>query len=556
MHNFEIPDLTFPDMPINVGASPWDLRMFLFEGGAALKKKKVAETLDQGHLGNVILARLPLVLSLHETIAGSIAKGASPRTVENQMMALRDFYRYIDDAKHGDPTHKNATHFFVLWMDWYHKRKMKKEVLESSSYRTGVTAGSVLADAIGVKASTLYRAARLERKSKSNWTQSPTSTAAKLNLEATFNFGYALLDICDAYSVEAIRGTIPLPVRFRNGQYYEDWAGGRPGIGNQKSKRLIDNSNISRSSLINIRMEAELLIFIAQTGMNLTDAWNTKIGDFRYSSHKDGLGVRRYKKRRLGEVEFVIFNEYRPFFERYLDWRKRIFPGGTDEFLFPFINRGFQGRRGKMVFTRLMHRLRLVGVEFIGPQKLRSARINWILRRSNDPAMTAEVHGHSLDVLQRVYEQPNHQVALVQVTNFWKSIDPSITPPGPGRCVEQLPSRIESAPVGSPIPDCQQADGCLFCAHNRDIDSFDHVWALASLRHLKSLEMSRDHFELQSTETRPALSVVERITAKIDWFKQSNKERAEWVREASIRMSEDKHHPRWAGWVEIAECIV
>lgn len=552
MNNSVIPNLTFQEMHINEGASPWDLRIFLFKGGAALRKNRVAKMLDQNGLGKAILIRLPLVLLLHKVIAYHIAKGGSPRTIENEITAIRDFYRHVDDAQLGDPTPQNVTHYYSLWMDWYHKRVTRKEVKKTSMYRTGVTAGSVIADAIGVKATTLFRAARLERGSHSNWLQSPTSTAAKLNLESTFIFGQALLDICEAYSEESIRGFLPIRIQLRSGESYEDWG----CSSNKRAKQLIESSNIGRSSFINVRMEAELLIFIAQTGMNLTDAWNTRMGDFRFSTHADGIGVRRYKKRRLGEIEFVIFCEYKIYFDRYLAWRNRIFPNDTSGLLFPFINRGREGRRGKLVFTRLNHRLKSMGVKFVGPQKLRSARINWFLRRSNNPELTAESHGHSLEVLQTIYEHPNHQVAAGQLTNFWKSIDPSITPPGPGRCVSKTPSRIESVPVDAPAPDCQQADGCLFCIHNRDIDSFDHVWALASLRYLKSLEVSRDYIQKHSVEAKPALVVVERITAKIDWFLHSNQERSEWVGEVLIRMAEEKFHPRWAGWIEIAERIV
>ncbi|MCY6488052.1 hypothetical protein, partial [Actinobacillus pleuropneumoniae] len=76
--------------------------------------------------------------------------------------------------------------------------------------------------------------------------------------------------------------------------------------------------------------------------------------------------------------------------------------------------------------------------------------------------------------------------------------------------------------------------GCLFCVHQRDIDGFDHVWSLASYRHLKSLEMTR--YRSDADECPPAALVVARATAKLRAFEDSSEICAAWVQEAQARM--------------------
>src|SRR5690606_7468092 len=89
-----------------------------------------------------------------------------------------------------------------------------------------------------------------------------------------------------------------------------------------------------RRSAINIKTEAELLIFISQTGMNLEQALNLKIQEFHIPTwSRDGSGkvpVKAYKARKQGEVLFEIFPAYREHFIRYLDFRKNVIDDAPD----------------------------------------------------------------------------------------------------------------------------------------------------------------------------------------------------------------------------------
>ncbi|WP_157598751.1 site-specific integrase [Rhodanobacter sp. Root561] len=578
MPGLTIPDLTFPGLSINKkgGESPIDFRMFLYRGGAAVRKNRLINAIKDGSLGQPIIARLPLVEKLHQNLLAHIAKGGSKRTLISIIERLRVFYTYVDTAKLGDPTKNNVTHFYVSWTEWNAKRVDRKEIASASGYRSGVFVGNAIAKAIDVTPNTLFRAARLERNSGR---KAPVASAAeKQSLEESFVFGRALLDIAGALSIEAIRGPMPISIKFRTGQIIEEWCGPqkkplellstygirRHAITFQKAKEqrerwMADSTNRNRSTGINLRIEAELLIFISQTAMNLAQTRNIRVGDFRYESNSEGYGIRRYKNRRMGEVEFHIYREYRNYFERYLDWRKAIFPDDPDGLLFPFLTRwGTQGGRpGAMTFAGTTSRLKALGVALIGPQKLRQTRINWILRHLNDPSTTAEVHGHSVEILHSEYERPSYQRALIEATLFWRATDPALTPPGPGACVEKDPVPLPDKPSEAPSPDCQGAGGCLFCVHQRDLDSFDHVWSLASLRYLKSLELARNHMPApKGSKKHPALVVIERITQKLDWLAKSNAEREVWVEEAGARMREESYHRKWAGWILMAEMVV
>ena len=56
-----------------------------------------------------------------------------------------------------------------------------------------------------------------------------------------------------------------------------------------------DRTLRTRFPIVNLRIESELLMFIAQTGMNLQQAHTLRVEQFHYTSHLDGYQVRTYK---------------------------------------------------------------------------------------------------------------------------------------------------------------------------------------------------------------------------------------------------------------------
>jgi hypothetical protein len=69
------------------------------------------------------------------------------------------------------------------------------------------------------------------------------------------------------------------------------------------------------------------------------------------------------------------------------------------------------------------------------------------------------------------------------------------------------------------------------------------------MRHLKIIEASL----VFKSEESPSDVVIERLTQKIDWFRDSSKKRSEWVDEAELRIEEGHYHPSWTSVIEFLE---
>ena len=491
-------------------------------------------------------------------------------TFKTSVRYLSFFYRFAD-AKGLNPTAANAAEIYTGWAEHLNQRLRRKELKSRSVYEPCVAVAELLRDVTGIPTRTLMNMARVVRGRKRKRTLS--TTADKQNLEATFAFGHMLADLSQGLSAEAIRGPLPIVVTFRTGHAESFWCGLKPAhsvnslsdaptsrSNARKSlanrvRRSGDSSASTRYPAINLRVEAEELIFVAQTGMNKAQASAVVIGDFRYESFHDGYRVRRYKDRRLGEVEFEIYSEYRDHFERYLRWRLSIFGDNTTDRLFAFLAKdGSLSTRQQSSFHLTRRAAKGLGVAFIPPQTLRNTRVNWLLRRSNDPGLTAEMSQHSEETLLRIYEKPHHQRTVGEVTRFWNAHDPAIatSAPGPGGCVGNVPEVLEGVPESAPRPDCLGSAGCMFCIHQRDVDSLDHVWSLASYRHLKSLELAR-YVPNLDVGPNPAMLTITRVTGKLETFRSASDERAIWVEEALARVAEGNHHPKWTGFILLAE---
>lgn len=572
MRESDIPDLTFPMVEFGRYETPWDLRTLLYQGGAGALSNKVAGLIANGTLGAPALDRLPLVEKIHVEIAGKLAGGGSRHSASDTIYCLRAFFSWADREARS-MTLESVENVYIDWTEHLLQRhRVVGDIKAQSIHKKSMQVSQILTVALGLRIGPLSKT-RIHKPSSK--TQALGTQADKQNLEQTFAFGNALLDIIDALSIEAIRGTLPVKIPFRSGQVIEQWSGLIPAekvnilteepttrkhrytrnlIKKNRAAWEADTSLRTRYPLVNQRIQAEMLVFIAQTGMNFAQAHTLKMSKFRYQSHLDGYRVHHvYKGRRQGEVAFEIFSEYRAIFERYLAWRKAIFPDDDEGLLFPLIRRGGRTKDVSPTFDRIINLCKKLGTRYFPPSALRKTRINWLLRRSRDPAMTAEMHAHTQETLIRNYEQPHLQVAMVEISRFHARTDPSIAPPGPGVCIEAVPKAIPGAPPEAPVPDCASPAGCLFCEHQRDIDCEDHVWSLSSYRHFKSLELAS--YRLPAVDSAPisAVATMDRVTAKLKYFKESSEIRALWVGEALARIEEGDYHPRWDGFIQLME---
>lgn len=518
-----------------------------------------------------IAQRLPLVERLHEYFSDHLAGGGSPRTVKTDLGMIRAFFAWCDSTDFPITVETAEKAYIAYTEHLQHLVRTVKRIEAGAAYGYASSVAHVLDCALGRKSGLLF----LSRITKSHPQKRALATEAdKKRLQDIFSLGHALLDIVDTLTVEAIRGPLPLTIHLRSGQTFDKWCGLIPsekvrslnaeGTSPSQRRRSIeeraayekDLSNRKRYPLINLRVEAEMMIFIAQSGMNLAQAATIRKGNFRYQSYTDGYRVYRvFKGRRQGEVEFEIYKEYKPVFERYLTWRDVIFEDETDSPLFPVMSAPGRSRSplAQIQFAAVKARAKKVGIPFFGSRTLRKTRVNWLLRHTKDPEITAEMAQHSQKTLIGIYGQPHHQVAAIEISRFLIHTEKALAAPGPGACVDGAPVPLRDLPPGAPLPDCISPAGCLFCGHQRDIDSADHVWSLATYRHYKSLELAGYRIPVQGITTHPALAAIERVTAKLTQFKTICPEKNSWVVESLARVDEGDYHPKWDAFIQLLE---
>jgi len=560
-----LPDLSFPQVRYGKTEVPWDLRCLVYRGGAAINNRILAKCIASGSLGQPIQGRIPLVVELHDVLTGRLAAGGSRHSTRSSIRLLRTFFSWADENDVSISL-ESIQSDFSEWTEHLLKRVRLREIDAESVSGPASVVGSVIGEALQLR-SGLFRKTRLSATYRDHRRRRKSE---KLDLEKTFAFGRALFDIVESLTVRAIRSPLPIKIVFQGGVELEEWTRLRaqekvknlaPGVPDSWEKRWViaqrtawsdDTSLRTRRPLVNLRIEAELLIFIAQTGMNLAQAHSLKMGRFSYASYIDGYQVRRlYKDRRRGEVEFEIYSEYRPLFEAYLEWRNEML--GTQEgLLFPLSSPLGRADDKAPNFTAVRKRVALIGIPFVTPRSLRKSRVNWLKRRSRDDDLTAEMSQHTKQTLLANYDIPDHQVAMVEISRFQALTIAALEAAGPGVCEKVAPAPLAWSP-SAPSPDCVSPAGCLFCVHQRDIDTFDHMWSLATFRYLKSLELTRYRPPEGSHASHPAAEAVEIITQKLLVFRNGNSARAGWIHEAIARVEEGHYHPKWDGFIQLME---
>ena len=565
-----LPNLTFPNMTFGKHETAWDLQRWLFKSGAQTDIRIVSKAIESGQLGSPLRERVQLVSQIHEFLTNSLERGISRRTVERQIKELGSLFRWADGSGQRLSL-ETLEASYRHWTDSLLSRvRVGKGLSAKTAYNYAKGAGSVI-DRVLVRLTPIVATTRLRRPKSS--TRVVSAAADKQNLEETFAFGHLLLDIADGLNVAAIWGPLPVRIRVRNGKVIEEWSGLKnpdklkppnPKYPHQ-AKYLALQSALKRTSweadktfrtrypLINLRIQVEMFMLMAQPAVNLAQAHKLRMDQWRYKPSVEGYEVRTYKNRRFGPVAFQIYPEYRQIFERYLEWRKKIFPRDQDGLLFPLI-----GNKGQPVtrhaetapeFGMLKDACRQAGIKYLPPSALRNTNVNWLLRRTQDPDLTADEKQHTKRTLLASYEKPSQQKAMVQIKAFWAKHDPAQQAVGPGACAEKTPMPVRDIPDAATKPDCQTPAGCLFCAHQRDVDSLDHVWSLASYRLLKSFELTGTR-DSEKTLIHPAEVAIERITDKLNYIKSSSTKRCEWVSEALTRIEEGRYHPAWVGLID------
>lgn len=572
-------DLTFPNMPLGTHQTPWNLQILLRCGAASIPRKQAVKAIGIEPDKNIDKARFLIVTAIHEAISAMISHGLSRAMVESSLEVLWRFFAWSDEHKRPI-THDDVIETFKSWSEYQiYRSTIKKEISENYAYRQVSKLANLMAKALELPGSkpgknllmkTRVRKPRAKKKVLS-------TKADKQNLHHTFEFGHCLSAICDTLSLEIVRGRLPIHVVLPNNKELivagsllnplmdvETIKDNTVRKNAEKARAaMADDESLfdrhKRSGILNLRIEAELLIFIAQTGMNLMQAASLQRESYRWKSNGDDLEVFRvYKGRRGGEAIFRCFKYYRKHLERYLRWLDEAGFTEFDNRLFPLQSRSIIRAKGsKIRFYTAKPAFDSIGIPFIGPQALRKTRVNWLLRRSGDLSLTAEQMAHDKEVLLRDYEKPHHQSASLEILKFHKTTDPSFSPPGPGICVDDQhkPQPIPFIAQEAPTPDCISPEGCLFCVKHRDIMSEDYCWKLASHLKIKILETNL-YKPSSKQEVHPAYHVVDRLNQKLSAIAVGNKVREVWVKDSKDAVRAGRYHPNWDAFIQLMEVMI
>lgn len=578
-----LPDLKVRHVKVE-GKARFDLRRFLYirpyaSNGKSLDPRWFFRQIERGDIQPEKMDRLELLIEIKEFLELRLVSGCSLKGVEGYLSDLQLFFDYLDQNG-KDVSIDNLVDAYLEYCEHLFRRCNNKppELKKSTVYGYGAALSNIFGEILDVpKSVALINRTRLEYPLSPK--KAVSREADKQNLEDTYKMGSFLVDLVSGITVDAVLGQLPLRIPIRNEVVEnneivislnktrvvkEDAVFQPPHSLTKEERNSVKQIKKSRAPVdsivgtkrgyfVTLRITAEFLIFIAQSGMNVTTAGALKRAEFKYKPIGDKWQVRAFKNRRGGEVIFNIYQSYKPHLQKYLTFRDHFFP--ESDLLFPWCDMGGRVSSGERILYRTLQKLLAKhDVPWIQPRTLRKTRVNWFLRRSGgDAALTAEMHQHFLETLRDRYELPSQQRASAEITRFWHSRD-SIrvvdlkTSVISGQCSgEAVPT--EDKPPSVVSPNCINQSGCLWCKNMRDIDSLDYVWSLASFRHLKTIEAAG----VTNKGVTPTDMVIQRLTEKITWFRQGSDLQAEWVDEAEMRVAEGDYHPHWSGVLEFLE---
>jgi len=560
---------TFPIAKYGKRQTPWNLLPLLYRGGTRENVRNVLEKIDAGLLGKPIESRISLVDGIHQHINHWMVSGRSQHTAKIKFNIIRSFFGWCETNNH-EITVESIETSVIAWSSFQLQRERSNIIQLTSSSGLVSTLCAIFDDVLGLKSKLHSKTSVHHPRSKRK--KPGAGQSNKQSLEEAYQFGHVLYDITLGLSAETIRGTLPVKIPLRIGGELIEWSRLRPDsivkrlnspdvaphhkreTEQTRAAYIADTSLRTRHPLVNLRLEAELLIFIAETGLPLAVAYALPCRKYTYKSIIGGYELHQiYKARAEREILGEIHSEYRSVFENYIKWRNEIFPDDEDGLLFPLRSGMGRATHEAPTFGALHKRCDKLSIPFIGARRLRNLKVNFLLRETQSPALTAEMAQHTVETLFRNYHEPNHQTAVIEISRFHALHDPSLTPPGPGVCVEFNPTSLFVESNSIPIADCLSPSGCLFCLQQRDIESEDHVWSLLTFSHLKTLELSRNSPLGKDPLLHPAHSTVLRIASKIELFERHTALGKIWIINSKEKVAEGDYHPKWAGFIRLAE---
>jgi hypothetical protein len=280
--------LAFPSLPRGDAETELDLTRLLYRTGALLTVDEAAQAIELSALGSVLPERVELVRLAHGFIADALAGGGSPFTARQQIKELVRLFGWAENAG-ATMSLGQVQKIYLDWSEHLLERvRVRKELKPNTAYNYARIIGQVL-DGVLERPTPLIELTRLKRPPVGKKPQG--ATADKQRLDQTFAFGRLLQGICDGLPLSFIRGPRKSSITLQDGS--ELHVGRRGNAPSVLEKREAYNVRASaalalayendqtldhglRRDLVNLRIQAELLVFIGQTGMNLTQGPGTR----------------------------------------------------------------------------------------------------------------------------------------------------------------------------------------------------------------------------------------------------------------------------------------
>lgn len=540
---------------------PIDLMSFLYVGGASTSARYVHEAIATGKLGVIQFDRAHLLRKVYEYLKARLMRGHKFVSVCSVLIDLRWFYRYVDSLGLS-PTVDTVFDIYVDWSVLIYKRQLENLMSVSEGYKQVYNVGSIFEGALNFAKGSFTQKIVVLKGGK----RKPTLSIAqdKQVLSDSVSFDHEMAQITRCLSFEVFNCNPPFEIKFSDGSKFIYL--------NRKSK-LIEVSGLTiapgsismsgtecawskgqRDAYLNLRIEAELEIFISQTGANSGQVVELTRNGIQIGRFLDVWTLKAYKPRRMGEVTYEVFSEYQKHLQKYLDFYDKCFPNSKDSPLFPMVTREGLFFREKYTGYKVRNFLSLFGKKYVAPSYRRNTRENWIARRSEDPLLAAGMANHSFETHVKSYSRPNLILASKELSDFFSTQNELLDSLVDGRC-NGLSSLSTSTKELTISPDCRNVAGCLFCSAYKAINSFDYIWSMVSYRKLKTLELASERIGHDPTVEVVQSTVLNRIKQILRQFISQGDENKSWYKEAVLRVEEGSYHQRWSIIIQIMESI-
>lgn len=542
---------------------PWDLSIILYKGASLENRRHVMTSIAENKYGSIVESRLNFTQKIYAYFNDLINGGVSHDTIRSKLRRLFIFIKWCDK---NDKDLKTETCFdlYIEWENFTVNEITRTGKKRKNPYSLCNMVASILASALEdnetsasylmAKANSGIRYIKSEKKS--------------LNEAEMLQFGRFLKDLINSLTIETVRGELPLRLMLFNGKELilkahvqnpdldiyniQKLSDKQDAIDTRRA--LLDNESLldtyKRFTLLHTRIDAEMLIFISQTGMNPSQALALKITEFRWMSQDNDYEVFTvFKGRRNGEATFRFYKGYRKIFENYLLWLKEV---GFDEdsYLFPKVHRkGVILEKNEYNPLNIKKICKEASIPYFTPSQLRNFKANWLFENTNDLNLVTQSLSHTEDIFIRKYHKINTKKAIKELNHFSQENTKDIIA---GLCKQEGITVLEDNPINSIQPDCINPEGCLFCTSHRDVLSYDYYWKLASHRYLKKLEMGLN----PALSEHPANYVIQRIDEKLEQFVLLGHIHAEWVAKARDEVRSGEYHDYWKPIIECIEEII